>query len=97
MKTTQEIITTLRDYKNRYADKYGIEVLGLLGSAARGEQDEKSDIDIIIKIHRPSFFTCFNIREELESLFQQKVDLITLHENMFNNFRINLENDAIYV
>lgn len=97
MKTTQEIITTLRDYKNRYADKYGIEVLGLLGSAARGEQDEKSDIDIIIKIHRPSFFTCFNIHEELENLFQQKVDLITLHENMFNNFRINLENDAIYV
>lgn len=97
MKTTQEIITTLRDYKNRYADKYGIEVLGLFGSAARGEQDEKSDIDIIIKIHRPSFFTCFNIREELENLFQRKVDLITLHENMFNNFRINLENDAIYV
>lgn len=41
MKTTQEIITTLRDYKNRYADKYGIEVLGLFGSTARGEQDEK--------------------------------------------------------
>ena len=37
------------------------------------------------------------IKEELEHLFHTKVDLITLHENMRQMFRHNLEQDAIYV
>lgn len=75
-----------RAYKEKFADKYGIEQLGLFGSVARGEQDEKSDIDVIIKLRRPSCFTCFGIQEELRKLFHRKVDLITLHENMFRSF-----------
>ena len=46
MKTTAEIIEILRDYKARSAEKYGIETLGLFGSVARGEQNEKSDINV---------------------------------------------------
>ena len=56
METTQEILDRLRAYKEQSADKYGIEKLGLFGSVARGEQDDKSDIDIIIKMERPSLF-----------------------------------------
>ena len=97
METTQEIVDRLRAYKEKFADKYGIEQLGLFGSVVRGEQDEKSDIDVIIKLRRPSFFTCFGIQEELRKLFHRKVDLITLHENMFRSFRQNLDRDAIYV
>ncbi|GAA6433593.1 nucleotidyltransferase family protein [Bacteroides intestinalis] len=97
METTQEIVDRLRAYKEKFADKYGIEQLGLFGSVARGEQDEKSDIDVIIKLRRPSCFTCFGIQEELRKLFHRKVDLITLHENMFRSFRQNLERDAIYI
>lgn len=97
METTQEIVDRLRAYKEKFADKYGIEQLGLFGSVARGEQDEKSDIDVIIKLRRPSCFTCFGVQEELRKLFHRKVDLITLHENMFRSFRQNLERDAIYI
>lgn len=49
METTQEILNKLREYKVAFAEKYGIERLGLFGSCARGEQDERSDIDVIIK------------------------------------------------
>lgn len=70
---------------------------GCSGSVARGEQDEKSDIDVFITMSRPSFFTRMNIKEELQKLFHRKVDLITLHENMFRSFRQNLERDAIYI
>lgn len=97
METTQEIVDRLRAYKEKFADKYGIEQLGLFGSVARGEQDEKSDIGVIIKLRRPSCFTCFGIQEELRKLFHRKVDLITLHENMFHSFRQNLDRDAIYI
>lgn len=97
METTQEILNKLRDYKAAFADKYGIERLGLFGSCARGEQDDRSDIDVVIKIHKPSYFVCFDIREQLEKIFRRKVDLITLHENQFPAFRQNVERDAIYV
>lgn len=36
METTQEIVDRLRAYKEKFADKYGIEQLGLFGSVARG-------------------------------------------------------------
>lgn len=97
METTQEILDRLRTYKEQFADKYGIEKLGLFGSVARGEQDEKSDIDVIIKMRRPNLLTRIGIREELEKLFRRKVDLITLHENLFQSFRQNVERDAVYV
>ena len=96
METTQEIVDRLRAYKEKFADKYGIEQLGLFGSVARGEQDEKSDIDVFITMSRPSFFTRMNIKEELHKLFHRKVDLINLHENMIRRFRQNLQREAIY-
>lgn len=86
METTQEIVDRLRAYKEKFADKYGIEQLGLFGSVARGEQDEKSDIDVFITMSRPSFFTRMNIKEELQKLFHRKVDLITLHEKHVSQF-----------
>lgn len=69
MKTTAEIIEILRDYKARSAEKYGIETLGLFGSVARGEQNEKSDIDVFIRLKKPDFFVRMAIKEELEHLF----------------------------
>lgn len=97
MKTTAEIVEILRDYKARSAEKYGIETLGLFGSVARGEQNEKSDIDVFIKLHKTSFYILMDIKDDLENLFRQKIDLITLHETMRTLFRRNLEQDAIYL
>lgn len=98
MKTTQEILDLLREFKRTSGEKYGIEQLALVGSAARGQQREDSDIDVCVKPCRAiDLFTLQDIREELEHLFQNKVDLLTLHENMRQLFRQNLEQDAIYI
>ena len=96
MDSTQEILGMLKSYKDRFALKYGIERLGG-GSVARGEQDDESDIDIVIKMQHPNLLRRICIREELEDMFQRKVDLITLHENQLTGFRKNVEADAIYV
>jgi len=69
METTQEIVDRLRAYKEKFADKYGIEQLGLFGSVARGEQDEKSDI----RFHR----------EELHSLQHTHFRRISHHDQGF--------------
>lgn len=97
MKTTEEILETLREFKRTAGDKYGIEQLALFGSTARGEQKEDSDIDICVKLRKTTFRAYIAIQEELEQLFRKKVDLLTLHENMRQLFRRNIEQDAIYV
>ncbi len=98
MKTTQEIVDTLREFKRTSGEKYGIEQFILFGSTARGEQREDSDIDVCVKPKRAiDFFTLQDIQEELQKIFRIKVDLLTLHENMRQLFRRNIERDAIYI
>ena len=97
MKTTAEIIEILRDYKARSAEKYGIETLGLFGSVARGEQNEKSDIDVFIRLKKPDFFVRMAIKEELEHLFHTEIDLVPIFETMRMLLRNNIKQDAIYV
>ncbi|MCD7924420.1 MAG: nucleotidyltransferase domain-containing protein [Bacteroides sp.] len=97
MKTTTEILEILRDFKAHYAEKYGIITLGLFGSVARGEHDEKSDIDICVKLREPNYFTMQDIKDELEDRFSTKVDVISLGSMMRNFFRKSLEKDAIYI
>ncbi|MCD8094486.1 MAG: nucleotidyltransferase family protein [Bacteroides sp.] len=97
MKRTEEIIELLREFKRTAGEKYGIEQLALFGSAARGEQREDSDIDICVKLRKTTFRIYNAIKEDLEHLFQLKVDLLTLHENMRQLFRQNIERDAIYI
>lgn len=97
MKTTAEIVDILRDYKARSAEKYGIETLGLFGSVARGEQNEKSDIDVFIKLRHPNILTRIEIRHELEVLFSKKIDLVPLFDSMRALFRSTIEDDAIYI
>ena len=89
MKTTAEIIEILRDYKARSAEKYGIETLGLFGSVARGEQNEKSDIDVCIRLKKPDFFVRMAIKEELEHLFHTEIDLVPIFETMRTLLRRN--------
>lgn len=46
MKTTAEYLTILRTYMTENTHKYGINRIGILGSVARGELIEGSDVDV---------------------------------------------------
>ena len=94
---TEEILEKLREYKTEKADAYGIEALGLFGSYARGEQTLGSDIDVCLKLKKASFFDRMSIKDELEKIFNCKVDVISLGAMMRPLFRKNLERDAVFV
>ena len=94
MKTKDEIIAILRNFKEEFGERYGIEKLGLFGSVARGEQKEDSDIDICVK---PDYFTRMEIKESLEERFNAKVDVVSLTAIMRSLFRNHIEKDAIYI
>ena len=97
MKTKNEIIADLREFKEEFGEKYGIEKLGIFGSVARGEQKEDSDIDIFVQLQIPDYFTRMEIKESLEQRFETNVDVVSLTAMMRNLFRYHIEKDAIYI
>ncbi len=97
MKTTNEILAILHEFKQTTADKYGIESLALVGSAARGEQRENSDIDVCVKPRKTTFRAYMDDQGRIRAPLSYKVDLITCMRTCAKCFRHNLEQDAIYV
>jgi predicted nucleotidyltransferase len=97
MKTTNEYIRLLRDYKRTHAAEYGIERMGIFGSVARGEQKKDSDIDVYYE--GPAMSLSGNVRllEDLERLFGTHVDVIRKHKYLKSGFVNQLEKDLIYV
>ena len=54
-----------------------IEFCALFGSFARGEADEKSDIDLLVKFSKPKGFDWLDAAFEIEDSLGKKVDLVT--------------------
>lgn len=55
----------------------GISNCGIFGSFARGEADETSDVDLLVKFSRPIGWKFFCLAEEFETALGKKVDLAT--------------------
>jgi predicted nucleotidyltransferase len=72
--TQQEIKNIILDHLKGYKPVS----VGIFGSYARGENTEKSDIDILVKFKvAPSLLTLIKLENELSDLLGIKVDLIT--------------------
>ena len=59
---------------------YGMKYLGVFGSVARGDYDEDSDVDLLVKFDKSKdtgLFDLAKIQKELEEKFGRKVDLVT--------------------
>lgn len=91
------IIKQLKQFKRESWQKYRIKSLGIFGSVARGEINEKSDIDIVIETSEPNLFLIVEIKEELEKQLHQHVDIIRKRERMNPFLKKRIEKDAIYV
>ena len=97
MMTRDEILATLRRFKQECGEKYGILELGLFGSTARGEAGEESDVDICIKTTTPNPFILVHIKEEIESLIGRRIDLIRVRDAMNHFLKTRLERETLYV
>lgn len=91
------ILAMLKVYYIYNKERLGIEKLGLFGSFARSEETLKSDIDIVVSLKQPSLFAYAEIVDQLQRVFGRKVDLVSLKAHMDEDFRLQLEKDAIYV
>lgn len=97
MVQTIEIIRLLKNFKVESSSKYGIKLMGIFGSYARGQQNEKSDLDIFISLNEPDFFVMEKIKEELENLLHIPIDLVNFRDSLRNTLKQNILKDAVYI
>lgn len=65
---------------NSIATKHGVKRISLFGSVARGEEQEKSDIDLLVDFDEgASLFDLINLKLELEGIYNRKVDITTVN------------------
>jgi predicted nucleotidyltransferase len=77
MKSLEDINTILSSDKDRLFRKYGLKLLAVFGSYARNQQNEKSDIDILVEFEKPVGIEFIDLAVELETILKEKVDLVS--------------------
>ncbi len=73
------VLDTLNERLPEIQERFGVETLALFGSVSRGEDTEKSDIDIIYRFNPGTrlYHRMLEMAEYLEALFRRKVDLVS--------------------
>ena len=72
-----EIVKIIKKNKPELASRYGVRQLGLFGSHVRQQENESSDIDILVSFSRDvDLFDFVDLRELLEKKLNSKVDLV---------------------
>ncbi|KKR97371.1 MAG: polymerase beta domain protein region protein [Candidatus Uhrbacteria bacterium GW2011_GWF2_41_16] len=78
MKSLSEIKKIIQKHKEDLEEKYAVKEIGIFGSCARGEQDETSDIDILIELEKPVGIVKFlKLEKHLSLLLEAKVEIVT--------------------
>jgi uncharacterized protein len=80
MKSLKEITGTIEALKPLLRVKYGVDTIGVFGSYSRGEQTQKSDVDILVTFSEeayPGFFKFLELEEFLAKKLGVKVDLVS--------------------
>ena len=93
----EKIIYLLREFKKMNTDKYGILSLGIFGSYARGEAKSDSDLDIVVEISNVDLFLLVHLKDELEKLFNTKIDIVRYRKRMNKYLKKHIDEEAIYV
>ena len=73
----KEKIVILNKYSNNLQQTYKVKKIGVFGSVAKGRQNKKSDLDIIVEFYKPiSMFTFLDLEEYLRKILKRKIDLV---------------------
>jgi len=94
--TPLEVRERIRAY---FATQKAVKRAWLFGSFARGDQDENSDVDILIDVDKEAHLTLFDLAEYQETLqkaLQRKVDF-AMTGALRDAFRKNIANDLVLI
>src|SRR5699024_10986334 len=82
MLSQHEILEVLSENLKVWKSQYGVNRIALFGSYIHGEQNEMSDIDLLVEFEDQAltFDNYMDLKFNLEDLFQKSVDLVILDD-----------------
>ena len=92
-----DIILSLRRFKEINQQKYNIIRIGLFGSAARESMSEQSDIDVVVELETQDLFDLIGIKLDLEEQLSQEVDIVSYRKKMNEFLKRRIDKEAVYV
>lgn len=93
----ENVLRILGVHKEQLIRDYGLLKLGIFGSVARNEARENSDIDIVVETKVPDLLRMVNLKDDLEELLHNRVDLVRYRLSMNSFLKNRIDNEAYYV
>lgn len=92
-----DILHILARFRELKQDEFGIVRIGVFGSVARDEVTDASDVDVVVELVQPDLLALVGIKQELEGLLNQPVDVVRYRAQMNPFLKRRIEQEAIYV
>ena len=96
MRTIQDIKNTLSSHKGRLFHDYPIKSLAIFGSYSRKEQDDSSDLDILVEFSGRIGIRFIDLADDLENIVGFKVDLVSKN-GIKEKYLKSIDSELIYV
>jgi len=96
MRSLQEIKNTLSNHKSRLFKDYPIKSMAIFGSYSRREQNDSSDLDILVEFSDKIGIRFIDLAEDLEEILGVKVDLVS-RKGIKEKYLESINSDLIYV
>ena len=72
-----EIHAQLAHHQDELRRRFGVSVVGVFGSYARGEAGPASDVDLLVELERPLGWELVDVKTYLEEALGRPVDIVT--------------------
>lgn len=96
--TTDDILTKLRQQKDLLRKKFYVNKIGVFGSYARNEANEKSDIDFLVEFEEGNldyYLIRRNLQDFLSQEFKREVD-IAISKSLKSFYKDIILKQAVY-
>lgn len=91
------VIELLRLERQLLRDSFGVEQIAVFGSYARGDENDDSDIDILVTLDKPDYSKLSRLYNYLQNKFNKKIDLVRMGSHVTEIFLNRIKKDLIYV
>lgn len=97
VQTVDEVKEILQKHKDVIAQKYKVKELGIFGSFVRGEQEKRSDVDVLVEYYElPGLIEFIDLEIYIEKLLRKKVDLVE-KEGIRPELKKRILDEVIYI
>jgi predicted nucleotidyltransferase len=97
MMKQKDVLRVLARFRDLKQAEFGIVRIGVFGSVAREENTDASDVDVVVELGQPDLLALVGIKQELEEMLHQPVDVVRYRSRMNAYLKQRIEQEAVYV